>query len=71
MPYRRTWSKTFKSTEFKDPEVPFGSSAPSRCTEHPDRCFKAYNEWWWLPTRGTWRLRVPIDVKAEMHNPIR
>jgi len=66
MPYRRTWSKTFKSTEFKDPEVPPLRIAPIRCPEHPDRGFKAYSEWWMLPTEGTWRLRVPINVKSVM-----
>lgn len=64
--YRRSWSKTFLSTEFKDPEVPWGEKAPVRCPDHPDTCLKADNNWFDTKTSGWWRLRVPIDVKAEM-----
>ena len=66
MSYRRTWSKTFKSTEFKDPEVSWPNVAPDRCPEHPGRCLRAINEWTWAATIGLWKLRTPIDVQSVM-----
>lgn len=66
MSYRKTWTKTFSSDEFKDPEVPWGEKSPVRCPDHPGRCLKADNNWFETKTSGTWKLRVPIDVKTEM-----
>lgn len=72
MSYRRTWSKTFSSDEFKDPDYPIGTCPPVRCPDHkfPDGRSKGFRAIAVTPTCfktiGSFRLRSPIRVQEVM-----